>query len=194
MLAASTSDQELLARVLASAFENDPLLRWIIPDDRDYQFFAHRYFELQIRSAVRSGSSFTNDERTAVATWCRPDDQQPIFLSFLEGLKTIWLLKGNISRAFFINEVMARYRPKKQYLHLTLLATSPESQGGGRARQLIEPMLDEARELKLPVYLECSNKDNLGFYRQFGFRLIDDIPITTDGMAGPTIWPMTLEH
>ena len=89
---------------------------------------------------------------------------------------------------------MESYRPRKEYLHLTHLATLPEAQGSGIASQLMKPMLDRARAFNTPIYLECTNRNNLNLYRQFGFRLIDDIPVTEAGIKGPTIWPMTLEH
>ncbi len=194
MLAVSTSDRDSLARVLTHAFQRDPLLRWVIPDDGAYERFAQRYFELQLGNTIKAGTGYTNLERTGVATWCNPTDQRSLLTGFLAGLKTIWLLKDNLSRAYYIDELMSGYRPRKHYLHLTLLATSPEVQGSGVARHLVEPILTRARARQTPVYLECSNRENLGFYRQFGFRLVDDIPVTKQGISGPTIWPMTLEH
>ncbi|MFN3236880.1 MAG: GNAT family N-acetyltransferase [Pseudomonadales bacterium] len=194
MLAVSTSDQASLARVLALAFESDPLLRWVIPNDQDYGRFAERFFRLQLKNSIQLGSSFTNQDRTGVALWFGPDDRHSFLTRALDSLRTVWLLQSNLGRAYRVDEIMTRYRPRRDYLHLTHLATAPEAQGSGVARQLLEPTLRRARLQGTPVYLECSNKANLGFYRQFGFRLIDDIPVTTQGQAGPTIWPMTLEH
>lgn len=194
MQAVSTLDQTSLSRVLARAFFHDPLLRWVIPSDMDYARFAERYFGMQLQSAIQAGSCFTNEAKTGVALWFGPEDNRSFLSGLLASVKTIWLLKDNIGRAYRLDELMTNYRPKNHYLHLTHLATSPEAQGKGVARTLIEPMLTRARQHNMPIYLECSNQSNLGFYRQFGFRLIDDIPVTRQGMAGPTIWPMTLEH
>jgi ribosomal protein S18 acetylase RimI-like enzyme len=104
-------------------------------------------------------------------------------------VRLVWLLKGNISRAYQLQELMASYRPRRDFLHLTYLATSPEHQGSGVGAHLMRPMLERAKALAMPVYLECSNQANLAFYRQFGFRLIDNISFK----GGPTIWPMTLD-
>ena len=184
----STRDQAQLARVLALAFKEDPVLRWVIPDDRDYARFAEGYFDLQIQNAA---TKHTNDAKDGIALWIGPDHRPNPISQWLSTLKTIWLLKTNLTRAYRLQEIMDGYRPKRHFLHLTHVATLPESQGGGVASRLLKPMLDEAKSIKLPVYLECSNQSNLGFYRQFGFRLVDDVAVTPQG---PIIWPMVLDY
>lgn len=191
MLAVSTKDQTSLSKVLARAFEQDPILRWVVPDDAEYARFAEKFFQLQLDN---SGASYTNPAKTGVALWFGPDDQHSLLAQALSSIKTILLLRGNLARANRLQSIMASYRPRRDFLHLTHLATSPEAQGSGIARTLLKPMLEQAKAFKLPVYLECTNRENLSFYRQFGFRLIDDIPITEHGSKGPTIWPMTLDQ
>ncbi len=187
----STRDRGSLSKVLARAFEKDPILRWVVPDDEHYRQFSEQFFQLQLKN---SGASYTNDDKSAVALWFGPEDKHSFIGQLISSLKTIWLLKSNLPRAYRLQELMACYRPKKQYLHLTHLATSPEAQGSGMASKLLRPMHERAEAFNTPVYLECTNKQNLNFYRQFGFRLVDDIPVTDQGQQGPTIWPMTLDH
>lgn len=186
----SPADQQTLAEVLAKAFSKDPVMRWIIPNDEDYQRIAIPYFSLILHQSMSFSSNYTNEAKTGVALWVGPNEYASMFGQMLGSFKLLWLLKGNISRAYRLQELMASYRPQKDFLHLTYLATHPEQQGSGIGAKLIRPMLEHARELSLPVYLECSNQENLGFYRQFGFRLIDNISFK----GGPTIWPMTLDQ
>jgi GNAT superfamily N-acetyltransferase len=186
----SPADQQTLAEVLAKAFSKDPIMRWIILNDEDYQRIAIPYFGLVLHQSMSFRSNFTNEDKTGVALWVGPNEYASMFSQLLGSLKLLWLLKGNISRAYRLQELMASYRPQKDYLHLTILATHPEQQGSGVGADLIRPMLEQAKKLSLPVYLECSNQENLDFYRQFGFRLIDNISFKD----GPTIWPMTLDH
>tara|TARA_R110002072_G_scaffold3830_1_gene27229 strand:- start:2526 stop:3101 length:576 start_codon:yes stop_codon:yes gene_type:complete len=185
----SPADQQTLAEVLAKAFSQDPVLRWIIPSDEDYQRIAKPYFKLILHQSLSFSTSFTNEAQTGVALWVGPGESPSLLGQLIGSLKLLWLLKGNISRAYRLQELMASYRPRKDFLHLTYLATNPEQQGSGVGAGLIKPMLEQAKSMALPVYLECSNQENLGFYRQFGFRLIDNISFK----GGPTIWPMTLD-
>lgn len=183
------ADRHTLAEVLAKAFEHDPVLRWIIPNNEDYQRTAIPYFRLLLQQSMSFGASYTNEDKTGVALWVGPEETISVFSKMIGTWRLVWLLKGNILRAYRLQELMASYRPRKNFLHLTHIATLPEQQRSGIGAGLIEPMLEKARALALPVYLECSNQDNLAFYRQFGFRLIDNISFKD----GPTIWPMTLD-
>jgi hypothetical protein len=93
----STKDQAQLSKVLARAFEHDPILRWIIPEDRDYVKFSQRLFGLQIRNAA---SRYTNEAKSGVALWIGPNNKQNPFSQIISSLKTIWLLKDNLTRAY----------------------------------------------------------------------------------------------
>lgn len=182
-------DRQTLSAVLARAFQHDPVLRWIIPDDEDYQRIAEPYFELILSQSLHVGESYTNEAQSAVALWVGPNETSSLLNHLTGTLRLLWLLRGNINRAYQLQELMASYRPRRDFIHLTYLATHPEHQGGGIGASMIQPILERARTLAIPVYLECSNQENLGFYRQFGFRLIDNISFK----GGPTIWPMTLD-
>jgi ribosomal protein S18 acetylase RimI-like enzyme len=182
-------DRQILSAVLAQAFQQDPVLRWIIPDDSEYQRISETYFELILSQSLQLGESYTNDDHSAVALWVGPEEQQSLLNQLYGTLRLLWLLKGNISRVYQLQELMDSYRPRKDFMHLTYLATHPEHQGSGIGASMLKPILERAKAQSVPVYLECSNQNNLGFYRQFGFRLIDNISFK----GGPTIWPMTLD-
>lgn len=185
----SPADRHTLAEVLAKAFEHDPVMRWIIPDNEDYQRTAIPYFRLLLQQSMSFSASHTNEDKTGAALWVGPKEYLPVSSLLIGTWRLWWLLKGNILRSYRLQELMASYRPRKDFLHLTLIATHPEQQRSGIGAEFIEPMLERAKALALPVYLECSNQDNLDFYRQFGFRLVDNISFKD----GPTIWPMTLD-
>ena len=183
-------DRPPLSVVLAQAFQQDPVLRWIIQDDDDYQRIAEPYFGLILSQSLSLGECYTTDDQNGVALWIGPNVNASPLGQLTSTIRLVWLLKGSISRAYQLQELMRSYRPRREFLHLTYLATSPEHQGNGVGAHLIKPILERAKAMAMPVYLECSNQENLGFYRQFGFRLIDNITFKD----GPTIWPMALDY
>lgn len=189
MLKIQRSDQSDLAKVLTDAFQRDPVLRWIIQNNEQYDRIGIPYFELILNHSLKFDSNYTNEHKNAVALWTEPGETTSLLAQLLSTLRLIVILRGQISRAYQLQELMASYRPKQECLQLNYLATSPDSRGKGHGASLLRPMLDQSMQNGVPVYLECSNQENLGFYKQFGFRLIDMIQLN----AGPSIWPMVLE-
>ena len=54
--------------------------------------------------------------------------------------------------------------------YLSILGISPEAQGQGLGRQLLEPTLAEADAGDMSCYLETFSTRNVGFYERRGFE------------------------
>ena len=190
---ATRSHVSALADVLKRAFREDPVMRWILPGDIDYDRAALPLFSHILSGTSDSQSCFTDDQERGVSLWESPGHQLSFPSQLNTFLKFAWLLKGNISRASKIQAVMENYKPRKPFWHLTYLATDPDFQGQGIGAGLLSPVtshVPNSGDDKTPIYLECSNKDSLSFYLSQGFNLIEEVKITD----GPTIWPMAYNY
>jgi len=58
--------------------------------------------------------------------------------------------------------------------------------GGGYGHALMHNRLERCDAEHVPVYLESSNADNIGYYNRFGFDVTGEITMPD----GPTLWPM----
>lgn len=186
---AQASDKQALAKVLKRAFADDPVMRWILPSQDDYERISAPFFELILNQSLSSGSCFTVSGRTGVSLWEAPDYAPTLVSQLSSFFKMAWLLRGNLARGFQLQVLMESYRPRKPFWHLTYIATDPDHQGKGIGASLLEPITRISSQQSLPIYLECSNRDNLSFYRAHQFRLVDEITYPD----GPTIWPMLYE-
>ncbi|HIG40613.1 MAG: GNAT family N-acetyltransferase [bacterium] len=187
---AESAEQSVLAKVLVRAFEEDPVLRWILPSPVEYQRVSQTYFELVLKQSLSSKRCYTTDEQSGVSLWEEPDHLPSAGSQLLHFLRLSWLLRGDISRVLDLQSLMSSYRPPKPFWHLTYIATDPARQGKGIGASLMKPVTKIAREQNIPIYLECSNRANLSFYRAHGFRLVDEVSYP----GGPTIWPMLLDR
>ncbi|HJP51190.1 MAG TPA: GNAT family N-acetyltransferase [Pseudomonadales bacterium] len=183
------NDKTTLADVLKRAFAKDPVMRWILPATDDYERISYPFFTLILGQTLASGISYTTDEQLGVSLWEKPDHSPSMLSQLLSFARFSWLFRGNVSRAVNLQNMMASYRPGKPFWHLTYIATDPDHQGKGIGTNLLQPIRDQATQDDYPIYLECSNRDNLAFYRRHGFRLVDELRSPT----GPTIWPMIME-
>ena len=165
-------------------------MRWILPSLSEYHRVAQAYFELVLKQSFFSDRCFTTRDQSGVSLWEEPNYQPSLGFQLLSFFRLTWLLRGNISRVLNLQSIMASYKPRKPFWHLTYIATDPSHQGKGIGASLMKPVTKIARQQNIPVYLECSNRSNLSFYRNHGFRLVDEVSYP----EGPTIWPMVLDR
>ncbi|MHC5209889.1 MAG: hypothetical protein ACYTG2_04130 [Planctomycetota bacterium] len=77
--AATDQDVEPLSYVLARAFREDPLHRWIFPDERAWAKYSHRTFAITLRGEVGHDTVFTDAESRGAAIWRDPGLGPPPF-------------------------------------------------------------------------------------------------------------------
>lgn len=67
-------------------------------------------------------------------------------------------------------------RQYKQFLwYLEVIAVHPSLQSRGIGRNVMNGVLENVRNQ--PVYLECTQQGNIGFYESFGFRVIEEVEL-----------------
>ncbi len=79
------------------------------------------------------------------------------------------------------------HQVKFPHWYVFVVGVSPEFQGRGVGRQLMNPVLELADSDQCAIYLETQKQKNTGFYSRFGFELLStEQPVTN----GPTIHTM----
>ncbi|RKS05534.1 acetyltransferase (GNAT) family protein [Nocardiopsis sp. Huas11] len=175
---ATMNDVPGVARVLGRAFANDPLPRWLFPDDDTRMARTVRL------SAVVAGFGHipradasvveTGGVIRGAALW-EPPEGGPEDASFLlRALPHLVPLIG-LSRipdlVRYFGE-LAHSRPEEPHWYLALLGTDPVARGTGVGSRLLRAGLARADADGLPVYLETMNSANLGYYERFDFRVV----------------------
>ncbi|HKI74185.1 MAG TPA: GNAT family N-acetyltransferase [Pseudomonadales bacterium] len=185
----ANTDISPLASVLKHAFSADPGLRWVIPDDLDWHRVAGPWFTLVLKETLALGHGLTDAESRGVSLWEPPDMQRPWLGQLISLFRVVFMLRGNFDRALQVQAALRGYRPTRPYWYLSYIATDPEHQGSGIGGSLLSPVLELADRERLPVFLDCSNADNISFYTSHGFNLVDNVELP----GGPTLWPMMRE-
>jgi ribosomal protein S18 acetylase RimI-like enzyme len=144
---------------------------------------------MMLRQALDGGHGFTDDALRGVSLWEPPGRTTP-FLSQLWALcRMVYMFRSNLARALRVQSHVDRCRPRRPHWYLAYIATDPAHQRSGIGSELLRPMLEAADRERTPVYLECSNSENIPFYRAHGFHLVDSISLPD----GPGVWPMLRE-
>lgn len=188
---AEHADVAAIAATLAQAFDQDPLLRWVIGDTPDYRQRVEHLFATQLRHlALPGGLVWCGTAHEGACLWSAPGQwhfglfkQLRLLPDFLR--VTRWSRLLTVIRA--IDQVQLGH-PETPHYYLQVLGVAPAHQGKGWARPLLDIILDQADRENMPAYLETANPDTLSLYRRFGFeviRLFDDLP-----GGAPPVWCM----
>lgn len=188
--AAGAADLTPVSLVLARAFRDDPVHRWILPGEIDWALSSPAFFAMVMRDALRSGGVYTTEAIEGAALWFPP---YPVPASWRQrlGLIARWALALGRRAAEVGRELarMERVHPLEPHWYLAVLGTDPRHQRRGVGRALLEPVLSRCDEGRIPAYLESSKRENIPFYERHGFRVVGDLQFR----GGPRIWRMLRE-
>lgn len=71
--------------------------------------------------------------------------------------------------------------------YVEVIAVNPDRQGRGLGSRMMQAVLEVIQSE--PVFLECTDKSNIGFYEKFGFRVVDEAKLQ-DGDDVTISWIM----
>jgi GNAT superfamily N-acetyltransferase len=185
-----------VAVTLARAFQDDPLMRYAIPDDERRRRLLPRLIALNVRYGRRYGEvyatpGFAGFEGAAI--WLPPGQTRMTLWRILRaGMFTapLWAPWPVLRRLAASSEHAAALQRRcltEPHWYLSQLGVEPAAQRRGVASRLLEPMLARMDAAALPCYLETENAANLAFYQRFGFRVIAE---ETTPAGGPPICGM----
>lgn len=172
--------------VLCHAFYQDPLVRYMLPDEARRMQILPLFYRIVLRYALRYGEIYTTPEVEGVACWLTPGNTT---------VSTWRLLRVAPTAPFSFrlseqqrNTIYSRYTDgihertmSQPHWYLWGLGVEPSRQHQGLGSLLIQPILARADRDGLPCYLETTNEVNVPFYQKHGFSVVGDgvVPGTT---------------
>lgn len=186
---ATADDAQPVGRILARAFDDDPMMRWFFPDATSREAALDRYFTtLFARQYVRHGVC----ERTesAVAFWVPPEAQAKA-VPDEETIRELRDILGDRAPLFGeAVEAAAGHTPREPHWYLAAIGADPAAQGQGQGAALLRSGLAKADAAGLPAYLESSKPSNIPVYEHFGFTVREEVRLPG---GGPVLWAMWRE-
>jgi GNAT superfamily N-acetyltransferase len=188
--AAGDEDVPALARALARAFYDDPVMLWLMPDDEARLRRLEPAFDLYLRRMwMPKELSFTTDGLTGGACWLPPGEWHlsvPRQLAMMPGM--IAAFRGRLPRALRAFNFMESRHPKAPHYYLHVVGVDPDWQGRGLGGALMAPILRRCDDEGLPAYLEASSPRNRVLYERNGFRVVEEVPLPGGGPPLARMW------
>ncbi len=173
--------------MLAQAFRDDPVHRWIYPSDAQWAWGSHRLFASLLRDLVAHRSGLTTPGREGAALWYAPGHLQPGLRARIElAAIVLWAVRARGPLVVRGLERLERRRPPDPHWYLSILGTHPDHQGRGVGSALLAPVLERCDREGVLAYLESSKAGNIPFYERHGFSVTGEVALP----EGPKVWTM----
>jgi GNAT superfamily N-acetyltransferase len=180
---ATPAEVPRLCLTAVRAFAGDPVLRWLYPDDAEYEAGGGEVMRIPMVRWVAHGETWTTDDGVAVAAWVPPGRPEVTVDVGPVPEHPAWRL----ARFDALRGVMTANTPPEPHWYLNLLATHPDWQRQGLAGALMSVMLERADREGLACYLETETPANVMYYRHHGFDIRTEWDVPADG---PHMWGM----
>jgi GNAT superfamily N-acetyltransferase len=196
---AHRGEHRAVAALLARAFHDDPVYRWLFPEAaaraRRLPGLMETYLrrlrpDATVELAVRDGRP------VAAAVWDAPEQAvpgTPREAAALPGM--LRAVRHRLPDLARLGGVLDEARPREPHWYLFHLGTEPDQQGTGGGAALLRSMTERRDRDRLPSYLECK-PELVGFYGRFGFDPIDELPVRGLDVVMRAMWrdPAPPEH
>jgi GNAT superfamily N-acetyltransferase len=186
------ADLKPTVAMLARAFDDDPVMTWIFPDDEMRRRRLPAFFTASMRSSSfrHEGSEIavSGGEVLGSATWLPPSAWQPSIWQQLVTLPSyVRALGSRLNVASVTYGSLLRVHPAQPHWYLAGIGTDPPAQHTGIGSALMRSRLVRCDAAGAPAYLESSKESNVPFYQQHGFAVTRELTIPG---GGPTLWLM----
>ena len=185
------ADVRALSKVLARAFYDDPVMMFMLPDEKARTTGLPRMFATLTRHHFisRGGSEVASRDGAigAATLWDPPGRRKSSRLEGLMMMPTMaWLLRSRGRQTQALGRVIEEAHPEEPHWYLMVIGSDPSVRGAGFGQALMHSRLDRCDGEHAPAYLEASREELIPYYSRFGFEQIGEIQIPD----GPKMWPM----
>jgi ribosomal protein S18 acetylase RimI-like enzyme len=181
------ADHQAVVTALSRGFYDDPVFRWIYPDDNRRLAVLPGFFAVFATAIGRHEVSLVAGEGIGAALWVPPggqvvaDDEAE---AFGEALAT--LSPPDVERVVTCMSLLEETHPHERCWYLNLVGVDPQHQGRGIGSALLRPVLDRCDADGEGAYLEATSGDNRRLYERHGFETVRELPLP----GGPSLWAM----
>ena len=179
------SEIDVVARVLASAYVEDPIHIWAMPKAETRLADATMFFKFYLRRMQPySWNVFATSDRSAVVVTSRVLKGSR---AYPDGVRHLPSLIKKVSPVNEYFEWLETFRPDIDHIHSEFLGALPDAPRGSGFFLLANVLKIFDRE-GLPVWTWSSNRLNLPFYRRLGFELREELRMNDSTPPVTIIW------
>jgi RimJ/RimL family protein N-acetyltransferase len=185
---AVVDEEDALALTFAAAFADDPVLGWLLPDDRVREERLRRFFTIELRHmAFARGTVWTCDGLHGGAM-CMPPGawQLPPRVALAQAPEFGRAFGRRLPIATALQGLMELRHERRAHWYILAVGVRPQHQGQGLGTALISPTLARCDREGLPAYLEASSERSAALSERLGFEHVRELRLG----GSPPLWLM----
>lgn len=178
-----------IAQLLADAFVDDPLSRWIYSDHPARLRWVAADFRLRLAQHGPDRQSFVDDALRGACVWAAPGQWRGHLRGQWRALLAMRRVLTNYERIGRMQRELDRRHPALPHYYLALLGVGAAHRRQGVAAALLAPTLAECDARKLPAYVEAGSEEAASCYLRHGFAVRGEVRVP----AAPPVYLMWRE-
>jgi ribosomal protein S18 acetylase RimI-like enzyme len=177
-------DTNLASEILAKAFINYPPFEYVFPDIDERKKKLAKVLKFLLKCGICNGVVVAPSKNLeGISIWYKSENLNNSFVTILKSgfISLLFSMRmDSLKRFLSLGNKKKKHRNqiiKNKYYFLDMIGVAPEYKNKGYGKLMIQEMMKLNNNENLPVYLETSNFDNIKYYTQYGFGLIDEYNI-----------------
>ncbi len=172
---AGEDDTSSIIATLVTAFVDDPFIRWMFPQPKQYLSAFPLVLTYFAGAAFENQTAYRTEETNGAALWLPPGISPDE-----EGLGQV--LQDHIDaerqeQVFTVMQQVGAGHPEDLHWYLPAMGVDPIVQGKGYGAALLNKSLSACDTSCRLAYLESTNPINVPFYQRHGFEVIGKIQV-----------------
>ncbi len=179
MIRGNLSDKGLVVNILATSFDDNKSVNYIIKQDGKRRERIRRLMEYSFDVCYLFGKVFLSDDKKGCALIVLPDKKKKTLKSVLLDLKLILSCTGlfNAKKAMIREAKIKKLQTKEQMYYLWFIGVLSDQQGTGTGTRLLKEIISESVSDKRTICLETSTLKNLPWYQKFRFIIYNELDL-----------------
>ena len=180
----------MLAKMLAEAFQDDALTRWITPDDDRRATVLPAFFREHLDISLRYLGVYTNADRDAALLFLPPGAWEETETRAEELARAFTEILGPDAEAMAtISGLQTIHHPTgRPHYYVAFAGVSPSNQRTGAMTALFDALIARADAERVAVYLEASSSGGAAVAERYGFHPVSTTIEIPDGPALRPMW------
>lgn len=172
-------------KVLADAFQRDPIWNKICEGEPDIEKRFRAIFEVSVRYCLKYGEVYaTSEDLEGIVAWIpgKYADMNAWHIIRSGAMGAVMRIGLNASKKMgSVYKPVTEYRREHMagctFLYLLVVGVATGLQGKGFGRKLIGAAIEKSDREGLQLYLGAGSEENVKMYEHFGFRLLKRITL-----------------